>query len=176
MRVINLFEQNGAVALQSQKRGPKTNYVRTDEVERQVIRHRFLDPDATADVIAQKLKQAVFGISTRSVARVIEKYGLQKKTRSLPPGAESTPSQASRVRIESVPSDPRSLERGVRRCLADKVAGNLVGLWLLIPEPLRLGVWDLLCGWTARPPEYVEPRLALQLVNEAALCVTSISV
>ena len=87
---------------------------------------------------------------------------------------ESILSQASKVRIEPVPSDPRSLERGVRQCLADKVAGNLVGLWLLIPELLRLGVWDLLCGWTGRRGEYVEPRLALQLVNEAALCVTGI--
>jgi transposase len=86
-QVLRLFEQEGALALQTQKRGPKTNYVRTDEVERQVIRHRFLDPDATADVIAQKLRQAGFGISTRSVARVIEKFGLQKKTRSLPPRA-----------------------------------------------------------------------------------------
>ena len=84
-QVLNLFEQQGALALLSQKRGPKTNYVRTDEVERQVIRHRFLDPDATADVIAQKLRQAGFAISTRSVARVVEKFGLQKKTRSLPP-------------------------------------------------------------------------------------------
>jgi transposase len=84
-QVLNLFEQQGALALQTQKRGPKTNYVRTDEVERQVIRHRFLDPDATADVIAQKLRQAGFAVSTRSVARVIEKFGLQKKTRSLPP-------------------------------------------------------------------------------------------
>ena len=67
------------------KRGPKTNSVRTDEVERQVIRHRFLDPDASADIIAQKLRQAGFAISTRSVERVIEKYGLQKKTPSLPP-------------------------------------------------------------------------------------------
>jgi transposase len=86
-QVLKLFEQQGAVALQIQKRGPKTNYVRTDEVERQVIRHRFLDPDATADVIAQKLRQAGFGISTRSVARVIEKFGLQKKTLPLPPRA-----------------------------------------------------------------------------------------
>jgi transposase len=86
-QVLHLFEQKGALALQPQKRGPKTNYVRTDEVERQVIRHRFLDPDATADVIAQKLRQAGFAISTRSVARVIEKFGLQKKTLSLPPRA-----------------------------------------------------------------------------------------
>lgn len=87
---------------------------------------------------------------------------------------ESVLSQASKVRTEPVPSDPKSLERGVRQCLADKVAGNLVGLWLLVPELLRLGVWDLLCGWTGRRGEYVEPRLALQLVNEAALCVTGI--
>ena len=79
------FKQHGAAALQTQKRGPKTNYVRTDEVERQVIRHRFLDPDASVDIIAQKLRQAGFAVSTRSVERVIEKYGLQKKTLSLPP-------------------------------------------------------------------------------------------
>jgi transposase len=84
-QVLKQFEQGGAVALQPLKRGPKTNYVRTDEVERQVIRHRFLDPDASADVIAQKLRQAGFAMSTRSVERVIEKYGLQKKTLPLPP-------------------------------------------------------------------------------------------
>jgi transposase len=85
-QVLKLFEEKGALALQTQKRGPKTNYVRTDEVERQVIRHRFLDPDASVDIIAQKLRQAGFVISTRSAERVIEKYGLQKKTLSLPPG------------------------------------------------------------------------------------------
>jgi transposase len=84
-QLLGLFKNRGIVALQSQKRGPKTNSVRTDEVERQVIRHRFLDPDASVDIIAQKLRQAGFPISTRSVERVIEKYGLQKKTSSLPP-------------------------------------------------------------------------------------------
>ena len=52
--------------------------------------------------------------------------------------------------------------------------GNLVGLWLLVPELLRLGVWDLVCGWTAKQPERVEPRLALQLIHEAALCRTGL--
>jgi transposase len=85
-QVLHLFEEKGVLGLQTLKRGPKTNYVRTDEVERQVIRHRHLDPDATTDVIAQKLRQAGFAISTRSVARVIEKFGLQKKTLSLPSG------------------------------------------------------------------------------------------
>ena len=80
------FQDKGITALFGQKTGPKANSVRTDEVERQVIRQRFLDPDASADVIAQKLRQAGFDISTRSVERVIEVYGLQKKTLSLPPG------------------------------------------------------------------------------------------
>jgi hypothetical protein len=34
----------------------------------------------SAEVIAQKLRQTGFVISTRSVERVIEDYGLQKKT------------------------------------------------------------------------------------------------
>ena len=62
------------------KRGPKNNYRRTDEVVRQIIRHRFLDPKASAEVISQKLRQAGFTASVRSVERVIESYCLQKKT------------------------------------------------------------------------------------------------
>ncbi len=85
-QLLKKYEEGGASAIQPQKRGPKTNYVRTDELEKQVIRHRFLDPDASADVIAQKLRQAGFQVSTRSVERVIEEYGLQKKTLPLPPG------------------------------------------------------------------------------------------
>jgi transposase len=85
-QVLKQFEEGGAAAIQPQRRGPKTNYVRTDEVEKQVIRHRFLDPDASADVIAQKLRQAGFQVSTRSVERVIEAYALQKKNLPLPPG------------------------------------------------------------------------------------------
>ncbi len=71
-------------------------------------------------------------------------------------------------------ADARSLERGVRQLLADKVSGSMVGLWLLAPEHLRLGTFDLLCGWTGQPPSEVEPRLALQVVHEAALCVSGV--
>jgi hypothetical protein len=78
------FADRGALALQSHKRGPKRNYRRTDEVVRQVIRHRFLDPEASAAVIAQKLRQSGWVISTRSVERIIAHFGLQKKTPSLP--------------------------------------------------------------------------------------------
>ena len=58
----------------------------------------------------------------------------------------------------------------MRQLLSDKVSGHLVGLWLLVAEHLRLGTWDLLCGWTGQPTERIEPRLALQMVHEAALC------
>lgn len=78
------FTELGAASLQSLKRGPKTHYRRTAEVVRQVIRHRFLDPDASAEVIAQKLTQSRWEVSIRSVQRVIEEFGLQKKTLSLP--------------------------------------------------------------------------------------------
>jgi transposase len=81
----NAFARGGALALANQKRGPKRNYRRPDEIIRQVIRHRFLDPDASAAVIAQKLRQTGWTISTRSVERVITHFGLQKKTASLPP-------------------------------------------------------------------------------------------
>jgi transposase len=74
------FREKGAEALINLPRGPKTHYRRTQEVVCQAIRHRFLDPDATVDVIAQKLRQSGFSISDRSVDRIFEEYGLQKKT------------------------------------------------------------------------------------------------
>ena len=86
-QLFKLFREQGSPGLPGHKPGPKPNYVRTDEVVRQVIRHRFLDPDASRRVIAQKLRQAGLAISIRSVVRVIEEYGLQKKTLSLPPPA-----------------------------------------------------------------------------------------
>jgi transposase len=84
-QLLKIYREHGSEGLQGYKPGPKRNYVRTDEVVRQIIRHRFLDPDATVEVIAQKLAQAGLPVSIRSVVRVIEEYGLQKKTLSLPP-------------------------------------------------------------------------------------------
>ena len=84
-QIRKAFEEHGAQSLKSKPRGPKTNYRRTGELVRQVIRHRFLDPDASADVIGQKLRQAGLEISTRSVERVIAEYGLQKKTLPMSP-------------------------------------------------------------------------------------------
>jgi hypothetical protein len=70
-----------------------------------------------------------------------------------------------------VRADERSVEREVRQLLANKISGNLLGLWLLAPEHLRLGTWDLLRTWSGHlAHESLPPRLALHLIHEAALC------
>lgn len=80
-----------------------------------------------------------------------------------------TKRSGKRQRVEQ--TTPASLERGVRQLLADKVSGNLLGLWLLAPEHLRLGTWDLLRSWAGSADDNaLAPRLALHLVHEAALC------
>ncbi len=80
----------------------------------------------------------------------------------------------TKEKLRKEPCDPKNVERQVRQLLANKVSGNLMGIWLLIPEYLRLGLWDLLKGWSGSTDEWIEPRLALQLINEAALCVNGI--
>lgn len=103
--------------------------------------------------------------------------GFKKKLYQCRPKNEPQPSIdtcVSRKRCKSQACDPLSIERGVRQLLADKASGNLAGIWLLVAEHLRLGTWDLLCGWTGQSPQHVEPRLALQLVHEAAVCTRGI--
>jgi hypothetical protein len=84
-QLLHLYEKHGALALLSKLTGPKSNYRRTDQAIRLVIRHRFLDPDASCQVIAQKVKQAGSPISIRSIERIVADFGLQKKT--LRPGS-----------------------------------------------------------------------------------------
>jgi len=79
-QLLHAYEAGGALALKNAKRGPKGPSRRTEEVVRQIIRHRFLDSEASGAVIAQKLRQCGRPISTRSVDRTIAAFGLQKKT------------------------------------------------------------------------------------------------
>lgn len=79
-QLLSAYRQAGSEALRNEKTGPKARPRRSPELVRQVIRHRVLDPDATGAVITQKLQQTGFQISKRSVERVLEEYGLQKKT------------------------------------------------------------------------------------------------
>lgn len=79
-QLLAAFTKGGASALVPSPPGPKSNYRRTSEVVRRVIAQRFHDPEASAEVIAQKLRQKNFIVSQRSVERIIADYGLQKKT------------------------------------------------------------------------------------------------
>ena len=70
------------------------------------------------------------------------------------------------------PADARSVERAVRQLLADKVSGNLLGLWLLVPEPMRLDTWDWLRTWSGESSDdALDACLALHLVHEALDCI-----
>ncbi len=113
------FHEGGAAALESEKRGPKTNYRRTPEIVRQVIRHRFLDPDASPQVITQKLNQGGWTISIRSVERVLAEFGLQKKLHKFRPRVESAPVEAQishKVvrQVDGDPSVPEAFGRSLR--------------------------------------------------------------
>ncbi len=54
-------------------------------INNQILRHRFLDPEATTAVITQKINQSGYIVSHRSVERTITEYGLQKKTSFVQP-------------------------------------------------------------------------------------------
>ncbi len=78
-QILKKYNEQGANGLIDKIKGPKRNYKRTNEITKQIIRHRFLDPEANCKVIAQKMQQAGLDISQRSVERTILDYGLQKK-------------------------------------------------------------------------------------------------
>src|SRR6266581_5225923 len=79
-QILDAFYEEGAEGLLLHSPGPKSDYRRTHQVVRLVIRCRFLDPESSPEVIAQKLRQQSLCISQRSVERIIADYGLQKKT------------------------------------------------------------------------------------------------
>jgi transposase len=78
-QVLDKLKKKGSQSLRDSPTGPKKNYKRTPQITKQIIRHRFLDPEASCEVIAQKMNQTGTHISQRSVERVVQDYGLQKK-------------------------------------------------------------------------------------------------
>jgi len=54
--------------------------------------------------------------------------------------------------------------------LSNKINSGSVGVWFLVAEHLRLGTWDLLKGLTGKADKDLEPRIAMQLINESATC------
>jgi hypothetical protein len=66
----------------------------------QVVRYRYLDPDASVQVVGQKLRQDGWGVSDRSVFRVFADFGLQKR------GSTSAGCRASRNRSRRTTHPP----------------------------------------------------------------------
>lgn len=77
-QLLNEYNKEGAEGIRNKKRGSIKKPVRSKEVINQIIRHRFLDPDVSAGVISQKLKQIGYSASVRSVERTITEFGLKK--------------------------------------------------------------------------------------------------
>jgi hypothetical protein len=100
----------------------------------------------------------------------------KKKTYLLNPEKEEREIEVhqNKRKIKTYKISIQSNERFVREQLSKRISGIYTGLYLLIPEHLRLGSWDLLKGWTGKNDRDIEPRLALQMVNEASLCVNGI--
>lgn len=79
-QLLKAYKENGMEGLIDKKAGPKKNSKRSTLVIKQILRHRFLNPLDSAEIIAQKLSQQGHAISVRSVERTITEYGIQKKT------------------------------------------------------------------------------------------------
>lgn len=103
----------------------------------------------------------------------------KKKLYQLNPQKETKPVVIQQTKRErkGASISAQSNERYVREILSNKLSGTHLGLWLLIPEYLRLGTWDLLRGGFLNASNNdLNTRLALQMVNESALCVNRVRV
>jgi len=78
--------------------------------------------------------------------------------------------QVSKRKTKSIKINPEINERIFRENLSKKVSSTLIGLWFLVAEHLRLGSWDLIKGYTKCIDTDIDPRFAMQIVNEAAIC------
>lgn len=80
--------------------------------------------------------------------------------------------QSTKRAKKTITITPQSNQRAVREILAGKLSGTHLGVWLLIPELLRLGGWDLLTGTFGG--RAMAPHIALQLVGESSVCTNRI--
>lgn len=89
-QLLDKYKKDGSQGLIDKKPGSDIKPVRSKEVVNQIIRHRFLDPFVSAAVLAQKLTQTGYKVSTRSVERTITEFGLKKNACSEPRKREET--------------------------------------------------------------------------------------
>jgi transposase len=83
-QLLDKYNKEGAQGLIDKKTGSDKKPVRSKEVVNQIIRLRFLDPFASASVLAQKMTQLGYKISVRSVERTVTEFGLKKNACSEP--------------------------------------------------------------------------------------------
>ena len=103
--------------------------------------------------------------------------GFKKKLYKLNPDKEVSEVviQYTKRKKNEIKVTEQSNERAVREILSNRVSGTHMGMWLLIPEYLRLGAWDLLKGcFASSTNDNMNARMGMQLVNEAALCINRI--
>ena len=89
-QLLDKYLKDGSQGLIDKKTGSDKKPVRSKEVVNQIIRLRFLDPIASAAVLAQKLTQTGYKVSKRSVERTITEFGLKKNACSEPKKREET--------------------------------------------------------------------------------------
>lgn len=89
-QLLDKYQKDGSQGLIDKKPGSHKKPVRSKEVVNQIIRLRFLDPFVSAAVLAQKLTQTGYKVSTRSVERTITEFGLKKNACSEPKEREET--------------------------------------------------------------------------------------
>lgn len=103
--------------------------------------------------------------------------GYKKKLYQLNPDDKPEPVliQHTKRIIKTASVTMKENERYVREILNNKLSGTHMGIWLLIPEHLRLGTWDLLQGtFNKSGLNDLHCRMAMQMVAESALCVNRI--
>lgn len=101
--------------------------------------------------------------------------GFKKKLHTLDPKKDKERELkvcVTKERAKTIKVTASKNETKVRELLSNKISGVFVGLWLLVAEHLRLGTWDLIKSWTACNDHDISPRIAMQIVNESALCVS----
>jgi hypothetical protein len=77
-QLLKLFQEHGSQGLIDKLNRPKSNRNRKGQKIARVLRFHYIDPESSAVVIAQKMRQAGFSISVKSVERTLTEYGLQK--------------------------------------------------------------------------------------------------
>lgn len=78
-KVLRQFREQGATAFFNRP-GPKSNYRRTGDIVRAVIRHRFQHPDCPTSRLVSELRAEGVRVSVRSAERIISDYGLQRRS------------------------------------------------------------------------------------------------